>query len=109
MSYFLRFTDNQNKRNSNDHFTGEDLGGVCCFELYCEEDELSYNIRMQAEKDDTYAKYYNGNYIVFEGSKIKDNPYGNGVIAKIDTIIRQGQIKWNNEAYTYQIVKNETL
>ena len=99
--YFLRFTKEVVTKDSKsyDHFTGSPFNGVCCFDVteYIEDEDKSdcfQAVKSVIQKDNTYFNNEDGNFVVFSGYKTRDNPYGNGVIAKPADIIYRGQAKF---------------
>lgn len=102
---FVRFdnsTVTKGQRSFN-HFTNEELNGICCFmidEDMEEEMGVNYCVRKIAEADSTYAEYYNGEFVVFEGSYIEDNFNGVGVIAEVYEVISKGTLVHTEYGYT---------
>lgn len=92
MTLYLRYTDDETITNSFNHFTGEQLNGVCAFRLDgVEENGLMYEIRNNTNA--TYQDFYNGNFIVFTGTEIGSNFNNEGVIVELDEIVARGKTK----------------
>lgn len=109
--YFVRFTSEELTKSSvsYDGFKNEPFEGVCAFdvtELIDEECRFDFvnAARKAAEQDSTYAKNNDGNFKVFFGKKIGNNPYGNGVIVKPLEVLFEGRLVWSDKANTWQIV-----
>ena len=100
MNYFLRFTDTENE----DLERGTSLldlpslhkpiilPGLCGFS-FCSSEEIDYNMLSESEiedKVDMYKKnvWYNGTPVLFEGDYLKNNPNGEGVIFKANSIFK---------------------
>lgn len=101
--YYIRFTDNKEVRKSLNHFTGEELKGVCCYQLGDVEcNGLHYEIRQNV--DPTYQKYYDGRFIVFTGRYIEDNFNSEGVVVEIDEIVANGIVGSNEFGWTIESI-----
>lgn len=101
---FVRFDKNEikNGQKSFNHFSGEELSGLCAFKIENEENYL-IDVRNIADKNSNYVDFAEGSFIVFEGSLIEDNFNGVGVI--VDFYEKKDSGKLITSEYGYKITR----
>lgn len=96
---FVRFTAHETQKGykSFNGFTGEELKGVCCFQVT--ENELYLQIRKIADKNANYVELANCRFEIFYGNLIEKNFNNEGVVAEFCELIEEGFVKSTEFGY----------